>query len=308
MTTCIFTSNSSIKHDTGPGHPECPERIPAILTGLKKIQSQKLIWKEIGSFDEKYIELTHSKKYLEKINQSFPKEDLVFLDGDTIVSKGSKKAAYDAVGAIINAIDAVMNQEFDNAFCVVRPPGHHAEKEQAMGFCIFNNVAVGATYLLEKYKLDKVAIIDFDVHHGNGTQDIFYNEKKVLYISSHQFPFYPGTGSKDEIGKFNNILNIPLKTGTVSEEFFNSYKKVYDKLNEFRPQFILLSAGFDAHKNDPLANVNLESRDYYILTKEIMKIAKKICSNKIVSILEGGYNLSAIQESAKYHVEALLEV
>lgn len=308
MTTCIFTSNSSIKHDTGPGHPECPERIPAILTGLKKIQSQKLIWKEIGSFDEKYIELTHSKKYLEKINQSFPKEDLVFLDGDTIVSKGSKKAAYDAVGAIINAIDAVMNQEFDNAFCVVRPPGHHAEKEQAMGFCIFNNVAVGATYLLEKYKLDKVAIIDFDVHHGNGTQDIFYNEKKVLYISSHQFPFYPGTGSKDEIGKFNNILNIPLKAGTVSEEFFNNYKKVYDKLNEFRPQFILLSAGFDAHKNDPLANVDLESRDYYILTKEIMKIAKKICSNKIVSILEGGYNLSAIQESAKYHVEALLEV
>lgn len=308
MTTCIFTSNSSIKHDTGPGHPECPERIPAILTGLKKIQSQKLIWREIGSFDKKYIELTHSKKYLKKINQSFPKEDLVFLDGDTIVSKGSKKAAYDAVGAIINAIDAVMNQEFDNAFCVVRPPGHHAEKEQAMGFCIFNNVAVGATYLLEKYKLDKVAIIDFDVHHGNGTQDIFYNEKKVLYISSHQFPFYPGTGSKDEIGKFNNILNIPLKAGTVSEEFFNSYKKVYDKLNEFRPQFILLSAGFDAHKNDPLANVNLESRDYYILTKEIMKIAKKICSNKIVSILEGGYNLSAIQESAKYHVEALLEV
>jgi acetoin utilization deacetylase AcuC-like enzyme len=308
VTTCIFISNSSIKHDTGPGHPECPERIPAILTGLKKIQSQKLIWKEIGSFDEKYIELTHSKKYLEKINQSFPKEDLVFLDGDTIVSKGSKKAAYDAVGAIINAIDAVMSQEFDNAFCVVRPPGHHAEKEQAMGFCIFNNVAVGATYLLEKYKLDKVAIIDFDVHHGNGTQDIFYNEKKVLYISSHQFPFYPGTGSKGEIGKFNNIFNIPLKAGTVSKEFFNNYKKVYDKLNEFRPQFILLSAGFDAHKNDPLANVNLESRDYYILTKEIMKIAKKICSNKIVSILEGGYNLSAIQESAKYHVEALLEV
>ncbi len=308
MTTCIFTSNFSIQHDTGPGHPECPERIPAILASLKKIQSQKLIWKEIGSFDEKYIELTHSQKYLEKINQSFPKEDLVFLDGDTIVSKGSKKAAYDAVGGVINAIDAVMNQEFDNAFCVVRPPGHHAEKEQAMGFCIFNNVAIGATYLLEKYKLNKVAIIDFDVHHGNGTQDIFYNEKKVLYISSHQFPFYPGTGSKDEIGKFNNILNIPLKAGTVSDEFFNCYKKVYDKLNEFRPQFILLSAGFDAHKNDPLANVNLESKDYYVLTKEIMKIAKKICGNKIVSILEGGYNLSAIQESAKYHVEALLEV
>ena len=308
MTTCIFTANSSIQHDTGPGHPECPERIPSIINGLKRIQSKDLIWKDVGSFDEKYIKLTHSEKYLEKINQSFPKEGLDFLDGDTIVSKGSKKAAYDAVSSIINAIDAVMNKEFNNAFCVIRPPGHHAEKEQAMGFCIFNNVAVGATYLLEKYKLNKVAIIDFDVHHGNGTQDIFYNEKKVLYISSHQFPFYPGTGSEDETGKYDNILNIPLKAETSSKEFFDSYKKVYDKLNEFKPEFILLSAGFDAHKNDPLANINLESKDYYTLTKEIMKIAKQICESKIVSILEGGYNLAAIQESAKYHVEALLEV
>ncbi len=308
MTTCIFTADSSTQHDTGPGHPECPERIPSIINGLKRIQSKNLIWKDVGSFDEKYIKLTHSEKYLEKINQSFPKEGLDFLDGDTIVSKGSKKAAYDAVSSIINAIDAVMNKEFNNAFCVVRPPGHHAEKEQAMGFCIFNNVAVGATYLLEKYKLNKVAIIDFDVHHGNGTQDIFYNEKKVLYISSHQFPFYPGTGSEDETGKYNNILNIPLKAETSSKEFFDSYKKVYDKLNEFKPEFILLSAGFDAHKNDPLANINLESKDYYTLTKEIIKIAKQICENKIVSILEGGYNLAAIQESAKYHVEALLEV
>jgi len=308
VTTCIFTAESSIQHDTGPGHPECPERIPSIINGLKKIQSKNLIWKNVGSFDEKYIKLTHSEKYFEKINQSFPKEGLDFLDGDTIVSKGSKKAAYDAVTSIINAIDGVMNTEFDNAFCVVRPPGHHAEKEHAMGFCIFNNVAVGATYLIEKYRLNKVAIIDFDVHHGNGTQDIFCNEKKVLYISSHQFPFYPGTGSEDETGKYNNILNIPLKSGTNSEEFFDSYKKIYTKLNEFKPEFILLSAGFDAHKNDPLANINLESKDYYMLTKEIMKIAKQICDNKIVSILEGGYNLAAIQESAKYHVEALLEV
>jgi acetoin utilization deacetylase AcuC-like enzyme len=262
----------------------------------------------VGSFDEKYIKLTHSEKYFEKINQSFPKEGLDFLDGDTIVSKGSKKAAYDAVASIVNAIDTLMNKEFHNAFCVVRPPGHHAEKEHAMGFCIFNNVAVGATYLIEKYKLSRVAIIDFDVHHGNGTQDIFYNEKKVLYISSHQFPFYPGTGSEDETGKYNNILNIPLKSGTDSKEFFKSYKKVYTKLNEFKPEFVLLSAGFDAHKNDPLANINLESKDYYTLTKEIMKVAKQVCGNKIVSILEGGYNLAAIQESAKYHVEALLEV
>jgi len=307
VTTCIFTADSSIQHDTGLGHPECPERIPSIINGLKKIQSQKLIWKNVGSFDAKYIKLTHSEKYFEKINKSFPKEGLTFLDGDTIVSSGSKKAAYDAVGAIINAIDAVMNKEFDNAFCVVRPPGHHAEKEQAMGFCVFNNVAIGATYLMEKYKMNKVAIIDFDVHHGNGTQDIFYNEKKVLYVSSHQFSFYPGTGSEDETGKYNNILNIPLKAETNSREFFASYNKVYDKVNEFEPEFILLSAGFDAHKNDPLANINLESKDYYTLTKEIIKIAKKVSGNKIVSILEGGYNLAAIQESAKYHVEALLE-
>ena len=307
MTTCIFTTDSSVQHDTGPGHPECPERIPSIINGLKKIQSKKLIWKNVRSFDDQYIKLTHSEKYFEKINQSFQNEGLAFLDGDTIVSKGSKKAAYDAVGAIINAIDTVMNKEFDNAFCVVRPPGHHAEKEQAMGFCIFNNIAVGATYLMEKYKMNKVAIIDFDVHHGNGTQDIFYNEKKVLYISSHQFPFYPGTGSEDETGKYNNILNIPLKAGTNSREFFASYNKVYDKLNEFKPEFILLSAGFDAHKNDPLANINLESKDYYTLTKEIIKIAKQVSGNKIVSILEGGYNLAAIQESARYHVEALLE-
>jgi acetoin utilization deacetylase AcuC-like enzyme len=271
VTTCIFTANSSIHHDTGPGHPECPERIPSIISGLKKIRSQKLIFKNVGSFDEKYIKLTHSEKYFKKINQSFPKEGLAFLDGDTIVSKSSKEAAYDAVSSIINAIDGVMNKEFDNAFCVIRPPGHHAEKEQAMGFCIFNNVAVGATYLLEKYKLNKVAIIDFDVHHGNGTQDIFYNEKKVLYISSHQFPFYPGTGSEDETGKYNNILNISLKAGTGSEEFFDSYKRVYDKLNEFKPEFILLSAGFDAHKNDPLANINLESKDYYTILQLFRK-------------------------------------
>ena len=308
MTTCIFTADSSIQHDTGPGHPECPERIPSIVNGLKKILSKNLIWKSVGSFDEKYIKLTHSEKYFEKINQSFPKEGLDFLDGDTIVSKGSKKATYDAVASIINAIDGIMNKEFDNAFCVVRPPGHHAEKDHAMGFCIFNNVAVGATYLIEKYKLNRLTIIDFDVHHGNGTQDIFYNEKKVLYISSHQFPFYPGTGSEDETGKYNNILNIPLKSGTNSKEFFDSYEKVYAKINEFKPEFILLSAGFDAHKNDPLANINLETKDYYTLTKEIMKIAKRVCGNKIVSILEGGYNLAAIEESAKCHVEALLEV
>lgn len=307
MKTGLVTSDTYQNHNTGEGHPEKIDRVTAVIDNFKKIDNKELIWKKPSKFDQSFLINTHSSEYIELVSKSFPKNGLAFLDGDTVVSPGSKEATKDAVGSIITAIDGVQQKEFKNAFCAVRPPGHHAEKEQAMGFCIFNNVAVGATFLMEKYKMNKVAIIDFDVHHGNGTQDIFYNEKKVLYISSHQFPFYPGTGSEDETGKYNNILNIPLKAGTNSREFFASYNKVYDKLNEFKPEFILLSAGFDAHKNDPLANINLESKDYYTLTKEIIKIAKQVSGNKIVSILEGGYNLAAIQESAKYHVEALLE-
>jgi acetoin utilization deacetylase AcuC-like enzyme len=175
-----------------------------------------------------------------------------------------------------------------------------------MGFCIFNNVAVGGVYLIEKYKLNKIAIIDYDVHHGNGTQDIFYENNKVLYISSHQFPFYPGTGSKEERGKYDNIFNIPLEAGTSSSLFLKEYEKVYEKLRVFKPECILLSSGFDAHKDDPLANINLESKDFYTLTKNFLSLAQELCDGKLISILEGGYNLNAIQESAKFHVEALL--
>ena len=185
--------------------------------------------------------------------------------------------------------------------------GHHAEKNKAMGFCIYNNVAVGAYYLIEKYKLNKVAIIDFDVHHGNGTQNIFYNNEKVLYISTHQFPFYPGSGTENEKGKFNNIFNIPLPAGTTSEEYFNAYEFVLKKLKEFKPEFILLSAGFDAHKDDPLAQFQLESKDFYTLTKRTLELSKSFCAGKVVSILEGGYDLLALQESTQKHVEALIE-
>ena len=176
-----------------------------------------------------------------------------------------------------------------------------------MGFCVYNNIAIGAYYLIEKYKLSKVAIIDFDVHHGNGTQDIFYNNEKVLYISSHQYPYYPGSGSANEKGAKNNILNVPLDSGTQSHEFFNAYEKIFKKLKDFKPQFILLSAGFDAHKDDPLAQINLESKDYYTLTKRIMILAKNLCGGKIVSILEGGYDLNALKESVNFHVKSLLE-
>ena len=253
------------------------------------------------------METTHNPDYINFVEKSFPKQGLSFLDGDTVISPGSKSATIDAVGSIISAIDGVQNKEFKNAFCAVRPPGHHAKKDKAMGFCIYNNVAVGAHYLLEKYRLKKIAIIDFDVHHGNGTQDIFYDNEKVLYISTHQFPFYPGTGTEKERGKGNNIFNIPLPAGTTSEEYLNAYEFVLKRLKEFKPEFILFSAGFDAHKNDPLAQFQLESIDFYTLTKRTLELSKLFCNGKVVSILEGGYDLLALQESTQKHVDALIE-
>jgi acetoin utilization deacetylase AcuC-like enzyme len=241
------------------------------------------------------------------VDQSFPTNGFAFLDGDTIISPGSKDATKDAVGSIISAIDGVENKEFKNAFCAVRPPGHHAEKNKAMGFCIYNNVAVGANYLIEKYKYNKVAIIDFDVHHGNGTQNIFHDNEKVLYLSTHQYPYYPGSGTENEKGKFNNIFNIPLEAGTNSEQYLNAYEHILNKINEFRPEFILFSAGFDAHKDDPLAQLYLQTEDFYTLTKRTLDLAKKHCAGKVVSILEGGYDLQALQDSTVRHVDALIE-
>ena len=304
--TAIITSDTSIDHDTGPGHPEKPDRVAAVLDGLKK--NENLIWKNSKKFDEEIIKITHSKKYVDQVQSSFPKKGLFFLDGDTIVSPGSKRATYDAVGSIVTAIDGIERKKFDNAFCGVRPPGHHSCKEKAMGFCIFNNVAVGANYLINKYNYKRIAIIDFDVHHGNGTQDIFYENEKVLYISTHQYPYYPGTGSEKEKGKYNNILNIPLPAGTKSSEYLDAYNHVLKKLQEFQPEYIIFSAGFDAHKNDPLAQFNLESKDFYEITKRTILATKKFTNGKIVSILEGGYDLGALSESAHEHVKALQEI
>ena len=241
------------------------------------------------------------------MENSFPKKGLHFLDGDTIVSPGSRQASSDAVASIITAIDSVQSKEFKNVFCPVRPPGHHAEKDKAMGFCIYNNVAVGAHYLIEKYKLNKIAIIDFDVHHGNGTQNIFYDNEKVLYLSTHQYPFYPGTGASHEKGKYNNIFNIPLPSGTNSNEYFDAYNHLLKKIGEFKPEFVLFSAGFDAHINDPLANFNLKSKDFYEITRRTLETVNKFCNGKVVSILEGGYDLEALAESANEHINALLK-
>jgi acetoin utilization deacetylase AcuC-like enzyme len=305
--TGLITSNTYQNHNTGDGHPEKIDRVTAIIDNFKKLNNKNLIWKKPSKFKRELLENTHNKDYINFVEKSFPEKGLSFLDGDTIISPGSKEATTDAVGSIITAIDGVENKEFKNAFCAVRPPGHHAEKNKAMGFCIYNNVAVGAHHLLEKYKLNKVVIIDFDVHHGNGTQDIFYDNSKVLYISTHQYPYYPGSGTEQEKGKYNNIFNIPLPAGTTSEKYLNAYEFVLKKVKEFKPEFILFSAGFDAHKDDPLAQFELNSKDFYDLTKRTLELSKLYCDGKVVSILEGGYDLNALQESSEMHVNALLE-
>jgi len=307
MKTGLITSDTYQNHNTGDGHPEKIDRVTVVIDNFKKLDNKNLIWKKPSKFNRSLLEITHNSDYINFVEKSFPEKGLSFLDGDTIVSPGSKDATLDAVGSIITAIDGVQNKDFKNAFCAVRPPGHHAEKNKAMGFCIYNNVAVGANYLINKYKLKKIAIIDFDVHHGNGTQDIFYDNEKVLYISTHQYPYYPGSGTNDEKGKHNNILNIPLPAGTTSEEYLNAYEFVLNKIKEFKPEFILLSAGFDAHKDDPLAQLQLESKDFYSITKRTLELSKQYCDGKVVSILEGGYDLQALQESTEMHVKALLE-
>ena len=307
MKTGLITSDTYQNHNTGDGHPEKIDRVTVVIDNFKKLDNKDLVWKKPSKFDRSLLEITHNSDYINFVEKSFPEKGLSFLDGDTIVSPGSKDATSDAVGSIITAIDGVQNKNFNNAFCAVRPPGHHAEKNKAMGFCIYNNVAVGANYLINRYKLKKVAIIDFDVHHGNGTQDIFYDNEKVLYISTHQYPYYPGSGTNDEKGKHNNILNIPLPAGTTSEEYLNAYEFVLKKIKEFKPEFILLSAGFDAHKDDPLAQLQLESKDFYSITKRTLELSKQYCDGKVVSILEGGYDLLALQESTEMHVKALLE-
>ncbi len=307
MKTGLITSNTYKNHNTGDGHPEQMARVSVIIENLKKKNYQNLIWKKSSSFDFNILKKAHNSDYIEFVENSFPKKGLSFLDGDTIISPGSKDATSDAVGSIIAAIDGVQDKKFKNAFCAVRPPGHHATRNKAMGFCVYNNIAVGAYYLLSKFNFKKVAIFDLDIHHGNGTQDIFNDIPNVLYISTHQYPFYPGTGSENERGKYNNILNIPLPSGTNSEEYLNALESVLKRLKKFNPDFILLSSGFDGHKQDPIGQFNLESNDFYTITKRVLEISKSCCEGKVVSILEGGYDLNALIESSEMHVKALLE-
>ena len=306
MNTGLIYTKSSLDHDTGDSHPENKFRIQSILDRLKTNKNLNLEWSEPYNIDISSLNKTHDNDYIQKVKKAFPNKGHVFLDGDTVLSPGSKNASYDAVKSMISAVEMVHNKKLKNAFCAVRPPGHHAEFDKAMGFCIFNNIAVGANYLIEKYKYKKIAIIDFDVHHGNGTQNLFFSNKKVLYISTHQYPHFPGTGSSSEKGRYNNILNIPLLSGTNSREYFNAYEYVLKKIKDFKPEFLLFSAGFDAHKDDPLSNINLKSEDYHEITKRTLLVANHFCEGKIVSVLEGGYNLNALAESTEQHLKALV--
>ena len=307
MKTGLINSDTFQNHDTGPGHPEQIARVSGIIENFKKFNNKNILWKKPSIITDEIIKDVHDTKYINLVKNSFPTKGFSSLDGDTIISPGSKNATFDAAASIITAIDGVQNKEYKNAFCNVRPPGHHCNQNKAAGFCILNNVAIGAKYLLNKYKYNRVAIVDFDVHHGNGTQDIFYENENVLFISTHQYPYYPGSGAEYEKGKFNNILNIPLPAGTNSEEYLSAFEHALKKLKEFKPEFVLISAGFDSHVKDPLAQFQLETEDFYTITKRILEASKKFCNGKVISILEGGYDLQALQDSTKRHVDALLE-
>jgi acetoin utilization deacetylase AcuC-like enzyme len=303
--TGLITSDTYQNHDTGPGHPEQIARVTVINENFKKLNNRNIFWKKPSIITDDIIKDTHEAEYLNLVKNSFPIKGFSSLDGDTIISPGSKNATFDAAGSIIAAIDGVQNKEFKNAFCSVRPPGHHCNQNRAAGFCILNNVAIGAKYLLNKYKYKRVAIIDFDVHHGNGTQEIFYKDPTVVYGSSHEFPLFPGTGAENETG-VGNIFNATLKAGTKSKEFIATFdQKVLKAIDKFKPEVILISAGFDAHKRDPLANISLESDDFFKITKNIVDIANTHSNGRVISFLEGGYDLQALSESIIEHLDAL---
>ena len=304
----VYSHTDCLLKDNGFNHPERKERLDSILESIKQIKDIKISFKEAPLADMGAISLVHPKKHIEKIFSNIPKSGLIGVEkepyADTMLCPNSKKAILRSCGAGIAAADDLMNNN-KRIFCAIRPPGHHAETTKAMGFCFINNIAVTARYLQKKYKINKVAIIDFDVHHGNGTQEIFYNDETVAYGSSHEFPLFPGTGLEEETG-IGNIFNAPLKTGIKGKEFLKIFEqKVLNPIDKFKPEIILISAGFDAHTRDPLASINLESKDFYEITKKIVDLANVHSEGRIISFLEGGYDLLALSESIKEHFLAL---
>lgn len=305
MTTALITHSDCFGHVTPPGHPEQVARLDAILTALEPLSLAK-VSAPLAADDD--ILLAHPKAHLDSIRRAAPEDGQRQLDPDTWMVPGSLAAAYRAVGAVTRAVDMVMTGEAKNAYCAVRPPGHHAERETPMGFCLFGNVAIGAKYALEHHRLKRVAIVDFDVHHGNGTQDLVQDDPRILFISSHQMPLYPGTGDPADTGEHDNVVNIALRDGTEGAAFRDVYEaQVFPRLDAFEPDLILVSAGFDAHRSDPLAGLNFLEADFAWVTGRICDIAEKHCQGRVVSAQEGGYDLEALGASAYAHVSILEE-
>ena len=303
----IYTHNDCLKKFNGQTHPERKERLDSIISSIKS-SNLKAEFKEAPLADLEIVSLVHPKKHIEQIFSNIPNEGIIGVEkepyADTMLCPNSKNAILRSCGAGIAAVRDLMEKN-ERVFCAIRPPGHHAETVKAYGFCFINNIAVSARYLQKKYNINKIAIIDFDVHHGNGTQEIFYKDKSIAYASSHEFPLFPGTGSENEKG-VGNIFNANLKAGIGSKDFLEIFeKKILNPIDKFKPEVILISAGFDAHRRDPLANINLESEDFFKITKNIVDIAKIHSKGRVISFLEGGYDLRALSESIIEHLNAL---
>lgn len=299
-----------LNHITAPGHPERPERLVAILNYLEETSFfERLLILEPRRAERNCLEAVHGPGYIDLLQGAFV-SGRRYLDPDTPICESSFDVALLAAGAGLSAVDAVAMGTMDNCFCAVRPPGHHAERDKAMGFCLLNNAAIAARYAQSEYGFQKILMVDFDVHHGNGTQHIFESDPKVFYFSTHQYPHYPGTGSSEEYGVgpgAGYTLNIPMPPGTGDDEIIGAYKSLlYPAAVKFNPDFIIISAGFDAHRDDPLSAMTVTEDGFHIITDVLVEIADRCCSGRVVSLLEGGYNLGALARSAQRHIAALL--
>jgi acetoin utilization deacetylase AcuC-like enzyme len=304
--TKIFYHTDFENHIPTLNNPECSKRVANIINLIKEENFANISLVEPNKIKKELIYAAHDKNFVDETLNKFPENDeIVYLDQETPVSQGSKDATLRAAGAGIDAVESILDGSCKNAFCIVRPPGHHACIDRSMGFCVFNNVAVAAHYLINKYSFSNIAIIDFDVHHGNGTQDIFYNNKNVNYYSTHQFPLYPGTGDLNETG-VGNIFNVPLVSGTASDTYKKLFQeKIINQLKIQKPDFMIISAGFDAHSADPLANINLVENDFSYITDQLKMIANNYCEGRLLSMLEGGYDINALEQSILTHIKIL---
>jgi acetoin utilization deacetylase AcuC-like enzyme len=307
MTTLYITHPACLDHLTPAGHPERPDRLRAVEAALGAEEFQALTRVQAPAAALETIALCHPMDYVEAVREATPQQGIVALDADTSISPGSFEAALRAVGGAVHAADAVMTGAAANAFCAMRPPGHHAETADPMGFCLFNTAAIVARYAQRRHGAERVAIVDFDVHHGNGSQEIFWADPTVMYCSTHQMPLYPGTGARSERGEHDSIVNAPLRPGDGGPAFREAIEStILPRLRAFRPDLMVISAGFDAHTRDPLANLNLVDVDFGWVTQKLMEVAEASAAGRIVSVLEGGYDLEALGQSAAAHVRALL--